>query len=485
MPPPTPQQIKAAFAKAGALHAKGRLAEARRLYADLTRAAPRAPEPHYHLARIALAERDLDAAAKHLKTAGRLKPGEPALLALQAQIEEAAGRPEAALKTYDRLIAARPKAPKPRADKALLLQQMGDFDAAEAEFMTAIRHNPAQGELYRMVGATRKLAPGDPLIAEMEQVYARDDLTDGARCQLAFALAKVMEDTKRHDRVFGYLDTANALQRRAFPFDFDERAVEIDRLHAAMDDLSKVPAAAEDFRPVFVIGLPRSGTTLVEQIVAAHSTVEAGGELGLALDEFYRRFQAGRAFTPVSKAHPRTHLDFAAAYEARVRAEVRFDARVTDKSIQTFQLVGYLARVLPGARFVAVRRDPRDVALSIYKNHFQGGTHRYSNDLRDIARYMRLYGRILEAWKARLPGVIHEVGYEDLVSDPEPQARALVAAAGLDWEPGCLDFHKAAGSVKTLSLHQVRQPIYKSSAEAWRRYEAELAPFLEEWERTA
>lgn len=485
MQKPTPHQLKADYARALELLARGRSAEAREILSALARVARRAPEPHYQLGRLAVLDRDYEAAEAHLRTAAKLKPGEPAILALQAELFEAQGRTDEALAAFDALIARVPKAAKPRADKAILLQRLGDFEAAEREFREALRHNPREGELYRVFLASKKLGEDDPMIAEMEALYADPALPDEARMHLGFALAKAMEDTKRYDRVFGYLDTANGLQRRAFPFDVAERLAEADAVVASVDRTEGLAQGDPEFQPIFVSGMPRSGTTLVEQVIAAHSTVTAGGELGHALKEYYRRFRAGRAFTPVSKAHAATHRAFAGSYESRVRAELRFGRRFTDKSIQTHLILGYLSAVLPGARFVVVRRDPRDVALSIYKNHFKGGTHRYSNDLRDIARYMRHFERVVADWRERLPGVIHEVAYEDLVSDPEPQARALVAAAGLDWEPGCLEFHKQGGAVKTLSLHQVRQPIYKSSAEAWRRYETELAPFLEEWEKTA
>ena len=145
--------------------------------------------------------------------------------------------------------------------------------------------------------------------------------------------------------------------------------------------------------------------------------------------------------------------------------------------------MGLLKHAIPSARFIVVRRDPRDLLYSIYKNLFSEDTHRYAYDMEDLAAYYATFLKILDFWRDRVPGGFHEVHYEDLVADPEVQTRALVAAAGLDWEDGCLDFHKAKGPVKTLSVQQVRQPIYRSSAQAWRHYEAELAPLVAALER--
>ena len=173
---------------------------------------------------------------------------------------------------------------------------------------------------------------------------------------------------------------------------------------------------------------------------------------------------------------------FADRYRALVRRDCGHDDPVvTDKAIMSHLIIGLLHRALPEARFVVVHRDPRDIALSIYRNHFALGTHTYSCDLSDIAFVIKAVRRNVQHWKRALPGVIHEVRYEDLVSDPEPQARALIAAAGLEWEDQCLSFHEKKGAVQTLSLAQVRQPLHAGRREAWRRYEAQLQPFIDAW----
>jgi hypothetical protein len=154
-------------------------------------------------------------------------------------------------------------------------------------------------------------------------------------------------------------------------------------------------------------------------------------------------------------------------------------SRITDKSIATYVHIGFIKELMPKAKIVVVSRDPRDNALSIYKNMFADGLHRYSNDLRDIARFMRMFEAQIAYWDDAAPGSFTTISYEELIADPETQSRRLIADVGLDWEEACLDFHQSKARVDTLSNVQVRQPIYASSVGAWRSYESELAPFIE------
>ncbi|WP_165354668.1 sulfotransferase [Tropicimonas sp. IMCC6043] len=479
-------RIKQDFTKALALQKAGRLAEAQTLLERLVAATPSLAEAHFQLARIARQQGRIDAAISHLEHARAVRPTEPAILSALGELLAAQGQFDAATAVYDPLIAAAPKNPSYRVEKALVLQLAGDFDAAEAELQQALKLDPLRGEPYRMLVANRKIAATDPLIGRMKKALANPKLTRTARVQIEFAMAKAMEDSKRHDAVFRYLRPANAAMKKAYGYDVSERRDEVDRLIAAFAGHDFTPTRPEGpgFTPIFVTGLPRSGTTLVEQILASHSQVTGGGEMRYALQLSYGAIRKpDGSFRAMSELDAARIAQLGADYEAALRGTHEFGRAITDKSIQSHLVMGLLKQAIPSARFVVVRRDPRDGLYSIYKNMFAQGTHRYAYDLEDLAAYYATFLKMLDFWRGALPGGFHEIRYEDLVADPEQQTRALIAAVGLDWEDACLEFHKSKGPVRTLSVAQVRQPIYRSSSALWRTYEKDLAPLVAALER--
>ncbi|MCR8549379.1 sulfotransferase [Salipiger sp. P9] len=473
------------FQQATAHMAQGRFAQAKAALTQLAAADPTRPEFVFHLSRIAFEEGDREACLANLRKAVALAPSHPKVTQHAAERFRYFGCAEEALAAYDRLIAEGSQVLKARADKAHYLQLLGRFDEAEKIFRKLIRQHPDEAQLYRIFLTTKTLRSGDPLLQAMERLWPRKDLSDERRIHLGYALGKALEETGQPARAFACFKRANALQRKAAPFDNAAQDREFAGVLAAQEGLdpgAPLRGAPLSPRPIFVTGMPRSGTTLVERILAAHSDVAAGNELGLALKLAYGMFGVGEDMRPLAAEPPEALRAFAERYSLLARRDVPGESPViTDKSILSYLIVGLLHHSLPGARFIVVQRDPRDIALSIYKNFFATGTHRYGNDLADIAHAIKRFRDMIGHWKTRLPGVIHEIRYEDLVADPEPQSRALVAAAGLDWQDACLDFHKNTDAVKTLSVSQVRQPIYRGSARAWAKYERELEPFIEAW----
>lgn len=445
---------------------------------------PRRADAHAGRGFVARAEGDHDGALAAFDAALKLDPGEPSLIAARAETLMALGRAREAAATWDALIARAPGALKPRLEKALMLQAAGDLEAAAAAFRQALALAPGNGEVYRLFAQARRLAPDDPLIADMERLWARPDLPEHARAHLGFALAKAMEDTGRTDRIFAYLRPANEAMRRAQPYDVATRERQVEALIRCFEgmDFSNLPAApSEPFGPVFVTGLPRSGTTLVEQILSAHSAVTGGGELAIFLRDAERLLaRPDGSLRPAATLSPPQLAGLGRSYEQRARRALRFESRFTDKSIQTHLAMGLVRAAIPAARIVLVERDPRDTLFSIYKNVFLAGKHGYAYDLRDLARYWRAYRRIVDFWRAAMPGGFHALRYEALVADPEPRSRALLAAVDLPWEAGCLGFAGNRHAVRTLSAVQVRQPLYSSSVGAWRPHAAELSEMLDE-----
>src|SRR5690606_12280801 len=254
---------------------------------------------------------------------------------------------------------------------------------------------------------------------------------------------------------------------------------EVDRTQAALRDFDYRNHRVEGtsaYAPIFVTGMPRPGTTLVEQSIASHSLVGGAGELGkattLAANLLFPK-SGGRNLADVPAA------EIAALgheYESYLRGRIPDHERITDKSIPTYMHIGLLKLAMPNARFVVVRRDPRDNLFSIYKNKFPDGTHPYAYDLRDLALYYKTFVDMVDFWRERVPEAIYEVQYEDLVGNPEEETRKLIAACGLTWEDACLSFHENTRKVQTLSVFQVRQPISQGWVKSWQRYKKELGP---------
>lgn len=479
-----PGSAPARFLLADALGRKGELAEAERLLVALTESDPDMVQAWDRLGSLRLEPGRFHLAIEPLERVLALTSDDRARVLTNLGMAHAGlGDEDRALELFEQAIDLEPDLGSAYARKGALLQTQGDFEGAEALFRQAIDRAPLSGEFFKLLVTSRKMTREDPLITRMEAAWDDPDLPDSERADLGFALSKTMEDIKAYDRAFPYLARANALVRGRFPYDIEERRRELSALRAAFEGVDfnrPAIAGASDYAPIFVTGMPRSGTTLVEQIIASHSHVSGGGELGYltgASKGFLTRSGAGtlRALSGVSD-------DEIAAlghhYVQKLNAGFPSARHVTDKTIQTYTILGLARLALPRARFIVVRRDPRDNLLSIYRNQFTKGRHRYAYDLRDLGLYWRLFDEQVAFWRERLPGGFYEITYEDLIADPDTQVRQLISACGLDWEDSCLNFHENTRSVKTLSLYQVRQPIYKSSMKAWQRYEKDLGPLF-------
>ena len=536
-------QIKTIFAKAHKAQSLGQLDQAAANYQRLLKGGANLAEVHFNLAKISAARGQTREAGTSFEAALKLRPTEPAIweaylsfasqlpntapfakilaraeaagVALpqlsyfralnarnearytdaaelfEAQIKsgpaiaqthidysallELLGQDTAALAQLDAALALSPNSERAISRKADLLRNLGRKEEALDFTRAALDKLPQLDVLYYTYASITKLDADDPMIEVMQKRLAKLSKSNPAATYLNMALAKAMEDTGETTPMWRHLHAANAAKARRHPYDAATDKAQMQDLRGRYDALEKTPAPeATDIAPIFISGLPRSGTTLIEQIIASHSEVTGGGEIGVLSAPLL-----AAAMEPATT--PQTLAQIGQDYAAKLAQILPQTPRFTDKSINTHLALGFAQMALPHARFIVVRRDPRDNALSIYKNNFADGQHRYSNAMRDIARFMRLSEDQLDYWKQACPGVIAEIRYEDLIADPETQARAAVKAAGLDWQEACLSFYDTARKVKTLSSAQVRQPIYSSSVGAWKAHAEELKPFLDEY----
>lgn len=397
-----------------------------------------------------------------------------------------AGDQAAALEAYDRALALAPNSAAFIFNRATVRRYLGDLAGAETDYDRVIALAPADCEAYKNRSELRTQTPERNHVAELERVLARVSSHWQDAVQIEFALAKELEDLARYEQSFQHLQAGALKRREQLRYDVGNDVATVDWIIAAFSSAISQPAAgaAED-APIFILGLPRSGTTLVERILGSHSQVSSAGELNefaLTLVAAVTR-QAGRAgLARRELVALSAHLDFAALgreYLARAHAVAAVGPRFIDKMPLNYLYCGLIRRALPNAKIIHLQRHPMAACYAMYKSLFRNG-YPFSYDLAEIGRYYIAYRRLMEHWRSTMPGAIHELHYESMVADQEGTTRALLAYCGLEWQESCLHFHLNSAPTTTASAVQVRRPIYDGAVAQWRHYATQLAPLAEQ-----
>jgi tetratricopeptide (TPR) repeat protein len=394
-------------------------------------------------------------------------------------------RLEDALVSYDEAIARKPDLANAYNRKGCVLNALGRLDEARAAFLKAIDIDPMSAGAYFNLADSKKFAPGDRHLAAMEELLANPGgLSENGRMELNFALGKAYADLKDHRRSFQHLLVANAGKRAMISYDEKAVLAEFDSIETTFTReliAAKSGGGNPSQRPIFVLGMPRSGTTLVEQILASHPMVHGADELE-TLSEVVLAFR-GSGGTAIPNPEFVSALDqslltsIGTRYLAAVNERAPNGERVTDKMPSNFYFVGLIHLALPNAKIIHTIRDPLDTCISCFSKLFAGLNYTY--DLGELGRYYKRYERLMEHWRSILPPEqILDVRYEDVVGDLETQARRIISYCGLPWNERCLSFHETDRPVRTWSATQVRQPIYRSAVGRWWDYEEFIGPLL-------
>jgi tetratricopeptide (TPR) repeat protein len=506
------------------LRALDRPMDARAAYLEALRLDPNLARSHLHLGLLLQRDGKFADAVCWIKQAIDLEPNNADFWQSLAELHDEREEPGEAIPCWERVLALEPTRAVAHRSLGWCLQEEGRQEEAVVHYRQSLRLQPDAGSTYLNLGGWHeergelaeaeasfrealRVAPNfalpharlatllssklpDADLGALEERLKDTTLGDGPRARLLFGLAHVLDARGEYARAGECLRQANALSlgqdRGRPPYVPSEHERFADALIRTFDVSWFARTAglgSSTRRPVFIFGLPRSGTTLIEQVLASHSRVHGAGELRFARQTFDAvPGVTGRSVSPMEAV---VEIDAAALrvlaerHEARLQALGGLAERIVDKMPDNYMYVGLLAALFPKATFIHCRRDVRDVAVSCWLTDFR--SIRWANDPGHIASRITQYRRLMDHWRKVLPVPMLEVDYEETVTDLEAVARRLVAACGLAWEPACLEFHQTRRPIRTASVSQVRQPVYQRSVARWKNYERELADLFSQF----
>jgi tetratricopeptide (TPR) repeat protein len=410
-----------------------------------------------------------------------LLDADAAALDLLGTFYSLSGEQRLALEAYDRALQLAPRNIPITFNRATVRRFLGQLAGAEQDYDLVIAGRPNDYEAYKNRSDLRTQSRERNHVAELEGLLARGISDWRGEVHIRYALAKELEDLGDYDRSWKCLEQGARLRRRHLQYDIDRDVETVSWIINAFPD--GPPPSQPGFaskEPIFIVGLPRSGTTLVERILGSHSTVHSAGELNdfsQALVDAVVAATGSRSIQRQELVARSAQMDFEALgreYLRRTRPATGSTPHFTDKMPLNYLYCGIIRRALPNARIVHLTRHPLAVCYAIYKTLFKDG-YPFSYDLGEIGRYYVSYRRLMDHWHATMPGVIHDLNYETLVADQAGETRRLLEFCGLEWEDACLAFHHNPTPTTTASATQVRQSLYDSSIAQWRHY----APGLE------
>ncbi|WP_119392906.1 tetratricopeptide repeat-containing sulfotransferase family protein [Taklimakanibacter lacteus] len=457
-----------------------RLDEAIRLLGLAVRHAPKDATIRNNLGNVFLLDDQYDKAAVNFRKALALDPKLIPTLVSLGKAYRKLGKGEEARQTFERALALSPQSVEAELGLAETLVEIGELPQAETRFRTFLSREPGNARALLGYAVSHKFTASEPEVAAIEKLLAEAPEKQASPVTLHHAAGKMFHDLKRHDEAFFEFKAS----KDASQVQYDLKAYRefVDRMIATFDKAffaSRMGFGHSSEIPVFVVGMPRSGTTLTEQILASHPLIWGAGERSdfneILKDLGFDALRSPNFPQSIRAVAPKSIRELASRYVADISRGARDARRVVNKLPHNFEYLGLIALTFPKAKIVHCRRDPMDNCLSCFMQTFNEA-HAYNRDLETLGLYYREYHRLMRHWKSVLPLEVFELPYEEMVAEQEAMSRSLIAFTGLEWDDACLAFHDTDRSVSTPSRWQVRQPIYRSSVKAWRAYEKHLGP---------
>ena len=494
----------------------GLIEEAIKSYTNALNIKNEYPNAHYNLGNALLSIKKYDAAIKHFESAVVFNPEfAQAYYNLGLAYKLIKNDFEAGL-SFDKALAIKPDYAEAANDRGVIFQNSGDLENAIKYYQKALAINPNLADTYNNIGITEKqlnkidnaiksfegAISVDPnftdayynlslfkqytlsknQIAKMQSILISDGISQSDQISINFALAKASESLDNQDEFLSYLHEGNRLRKKELNYSIDMSHKFFSMIYETFallpnSNIKSLQNITPTKRPIFILGMPRSGTSLVEQIISSHEEVYGAGEInslgGPILEKILLNGKDKNMFSDKNLFSMRKkYLDSFA------RLPTSADV-ITDKTPANFQYIGIILSMFPDAKIIHLKRDPRAICWSIYQTNWYENGYRFSYNMDDLVTFYGLYSKLMDFWHNKFPEKIYDICYEDLTTNQEEETKKLLEYCELDWDDNCLNFHKNKRPVKTASSFQVKQKMYQGSSEAWKKYESHIQPLID------
>jgi tetratricopeptide (TPR) repeat protein len=474
------------------------------------------PNAHYNLGNALLSIKKYDAAIKHFESAVVFNPEfAQAYYNLGLAYKLIKNDFEAGL-SFDKALAIKPDYAEAANDRGVIFKNSGDLENALKYFQKSLAINPNLADAYNNIGITEKqlnkidnaiksfesAISVDPnfadayynlslfkqytlsknQVAKMQSILISDGISQSDLISINFALAKASESLDNQDEFLSYLHKGNRLRKKELNYSIDMSHKFFSTIYDAFalltnSNVKSLQNNTPTKRPIFILGMPRSGTSLVEQIISSHEEVYGAGEINSLLEPILEKILSNEKNKNIFSdknllSMRKKYLDSFAQLSTSANV-------ITDKTPANFQYIGFILSMFPDAKIIHLKRDPRAICWSIYQSNWYENGYRFSYNMDDLATYYGLYSKLMDFWHKKFPEKIYDICYEDLTTSQEDETKKLLEYCELDWDDNCLNFHKNKRSVKTASSQQVREKMYQGSSEAWKKYESHIQPLID------
>ncbi len=464
------------------LRALGQVDDAIKCYQDALTNKHAYPDVHNNLGNIFLELNQLEDATDHFEWAVAYKPDFAEAYNNLGSTLLRLGRVDAAIENYEKAVDIRPEYAQAHNNLGIAFQGLGQVDDSVNCYEKAIMLKPDYATAHHNLSAIKRYKKGDSQIAQIQSLLSNPNLNQSDRIYLCFALAKVYEDLGKQDEMFKVLHEGNSLRKKQLGYSLDKSENHNSIIRKIFSTTPTVIGKSiryekSTMRPIFIVGMLRSGTSLVEQIISSHHAVHGAGELStfskiiipILMD--YLTYDKHELPETTLLSIRQQYLDSLACFNITENV-------IIDKWPLNFRNIGFILSAFPEAKIIHVKRNSIATCWSIYKHYFSDKGNGWAYNLDDLARFYELYLDLMDYWYQLYPNKIYDICYEDLTVNQEKETRKLLKYCELDWDENCLNFHTIKREVKTASALQVRQKMYQGSSEAWKKYEAYLQPLI-------